>query len=159
MTDFSIRRAAKADAPVILALLGELAAYEKLTDKFQLTETLIMRDLLDGAAVAYCDIAFWRGEPAGLSVWYWIYRSFRAQRGLFVEDLYVRPQFRGRGFGRALLGHLARSAAEAGAGWMEWLVLDWNTPSIAFYKSLGAAPVKDWIGYRLEGEAMTGLAI
>lgn len=157
MTEVSIRRAAKSDAPLILTLLRELATFEKLVNEFRLTEELIVRDMLDENAVARCEIAYADGTAVGLAVWYWVYKSFRAQRGLFVEDLYVRPDCRGRSYGRALLVHLARDAAAAGAGWMEWLVLDWNAPAVAFYKRIGAGPVENWLAYRLEAEAITRL--
>src|ERR1700760_1067689 len=148
MSEFSIRRAASGDAPLILALLRELAVYEKLQDRFHLTEAGVARDMMGQNAAAHCDLAFVNGEAAGLVVWYWTYKSFRAKRGLFLEDLYVRPAFRGRGLGKALLAHLAGEAARAGAGWMEWLVLDWNAPAIAFYESIGARPVTEWLTYR-----------
>ena len=158
MSDFSIRAAIAADAPVILALLRELADYEKLLHELRLSEALILRDMTGGDAACRCDIA-WKGdEAAGIVVWYWIYRSFRARRGLYLEDLFVRPAFRGRGLGRMLLRHLAGTAVTAGADFMDWKVLDWNTPSIAFYRSLGAAQVPDWLDYRLEGPALEKLA-
>ena len=154
MSEISIRQAAKADAPVILALLRELAVFEKLEQIFALTEALILRDMLGEDPAAHCEIAVVDGQPAGLAVWYWLYGSFRARRGLYVEDLYVRPQFRGQGAGMALLAHLARQGAQAGAGWMEWKVLDWNSRALDFYRSIGARPVEGWRTYRLEGEAM-----
>jgi GNAT superfamily N-acetyltransferase len=157
MSEISIRHAAKADATVILGLLRELAVVEKLEHIFALNEALILRDMLGEDPAAHCEIAVVDGQPAGLAVWYWLYGSFRAWRGLYVEDLYVRPQFRGRGAGLALLAHLARHGAQAGAGWMEWKVLDWNARALDFYRSIGARPVEDWLTYRLEGEAMRRL--
>jgi GNAT superfamily N-acetyltransferase len=155
MSDFSIRPAQPTDAPVIVALLRELADYEKLLDGFTLSEAMVVRDMLGDACRS--DLAFADGEPVGIATWFWTYNSFRAARGLFVEDLFVRTQFRGRGFGRALLVHLAATALKADA-FMVWQVLDWNAPSIAFYKSLGAAPQENWITYRLRGEALRKLA-
>jgi GNAT superfamily N-acetyltransferase len=158
MSDFSIRAASAADAPVIMALLRELADYEKLLEEFHPTEALIARDMLGPDAACRCDIA-WKGdEPAGIVVWYWIYRSFRARRGLYLEDLFVRPGFRGQGLGRLLLRHLAATAVTAGADFMDWKVLDWNTPSIDFYRSLGAVQIPGWLDYRLEGDALERLA-
>ena len=154
MSQVSIRRAAKADAPVILTLLRELAVFEKLLETFRLDEAAVTRDLMGENAAAHCDLAFLDGEVAGLAVWYRAYASFRARRGLYIEDLYVRPAFRGRGLGRALLAHLAR---ETGAGWMKWTVLDWNVDAIGFYERIGARPVEQWLTYALEGEAMTWL--
>jgi GNAT superfamily N-acetyltransferase len=155
MSDFSIRAALASDSHLIVSLLRELAAYEELLDRFSLTEDQVKRDMM--GAACHCDLAFAGGEAAGLVSWYWIYKSFGAHRGLFIEDLYVRPQFRGNGLGKALLAWLARKARDAG-GFLEWQVLDWNAPSIEFYKSLGAAPVRQWLNYRLEGESLERLA-
>ena len=155
MQDFSIRAAIAADSRLIVSLLRELAEYEKLLDRFFLTEEQVRRDML--GAACHCDLAFVGGEAIGLVSWYWIYKSFGARRGLFIEDLYVRPQFRAKGFGKALLVYLAAKARDAG-GFLEWQVLDWNTPSIDFYKSLGARQVEQWLNYRLEGEKLEGLS-
>ena len=152
MRKFSIREASGADAAAIVSLLAELAAYEKLLDSFTLSEEMVRRDMLGEAC--RCDLAFADGAACGIATWFWTYKSFRARRGLFVEDLYVRPDFRGHGLGKALLAHLA---ARGAGGFLEWQVLDWNTPSIAFYKSLGAEPVENWLTYRLEGEALGSL--
>ena len=156
MSDFSIRTAHDADAPVIISLLAELAGFEKLLDRFILTEEVVRRDMLGSAC--HCDLAFAGDTACGIATWFWTYKSFRARRGLFVEDLYVRPDFRGHGLGKLLLAHLAAKARTAG-GFLEWQVLDWNAPSIAFYQSLGAEPVKDWLTYRLEGEPLEKLPL
>jgi GNAT superfamily N-acetyltransferase len=155
MSDFSIRPARPADANLIVCLLGELADYEKLHGGFSLTEDQVKRDMM--GAACHCDLVFCGDEAAGLACWFWTYKSFRACRGLFIEDLYVRPQFRGRGLGKGLLSQLAGKAREAG-GFLEWQVLDWNTPSIEFYKSLGARQFGQWLNYRLEGESLERLA-
>ena len=155
MQDFSIRAAIAADSRLIVSLLRELAEYEKLLDRFFLTEEQVRRDML--GAACHCDLAFVSGEVIGLVSWYWTYKSFGARRGLFIEDLYVRPQFRGNGFGKALLVYLAAKARDAG-GFLEWQVLDWNTPSIDFYNSLGAKQVEQWLNYRLEGEILERLS-
>lgn len=157
MNAIFIRRASLSDAPAIVSLLRELAVFEKLEDAFRLTELDVQRDMLGDDPAARCDIAFAGDDAVGLAVWYWLYGSFRARRGLYVEDLYVRPEFRRNGAGRALLAHLARTATDANAGWMEWKVLDWNARAIDFYHGIGARPVMDWIAYRLEGDAMTKL--
>jgi GNAT superfamily N-acetyltransferase len=154
MSDFVIRAAMSSDAAAIVSLLKELADYEKLLDHFTLTETQVARDMFGGAC--HCDLAFLGGEPVAIASWYWTYKSFRARRGLFVEDLFVRSHHRGRGVGKALLVQLAAKARQAG-GFLEWQVLDWNAPSIAFYKSLGAKPWENWLIYRLEGEALESL--
>ena len=156
MSDFSIRAAQSADSHVIVSLLRELAEYEKLLDNFTLNEAAVVRDMFGDAC--RCDLAFAGEEPVGIATWFWTYNSFRAVRGLYVEDLFVRNRFRGRGYGRKLLAHLAGIAVAADA-FMLWQVLDWNAPSIEFYKSLGAAPQENWINYRLRGEALRKLAL
>lgn len=155
MSQVSIRRAAKADAPVILALLRELAVFEKLLETFRTDEAAVTRDLMGENAAAHCDLAWLDGEAAGLAIWFPAYASFRARRGLYIEDLYVRPAFRGRGIGRALLAHLAR---QPGVGWIKWAVLDWNAEAIGFYERIGARRVEHWLTYALEGEAMQRLS-
>jgi GNAT superfamily N-acetyltransferase len=153
MSDFVIRAAEPSDTALILALLEEFAAYAKAPE-FKLNEADILRDMF-GAACS-CELAFRDGETAGIAVWFWIYKSFRAARGLFVEDLYVREPFRGQGLGKALLAHLGGKARDAG-GFLEWQVLDWNSRAISFYKMLGAQPSGQWLNYRLEGEPLERL--
>ena len=153
MTDIIIRPAAAEEAPLILSLLRELADYEKLLDRFHVTQDSIRRDMLGDPC--RCDLAFVDGVAAGVVVSFWTYKSFRARRGIFVEDLYVKPQFRGLGLGTRLLATLA---ARAGDGFLEWQVLDWNAPSIDFYKKLGAGLSPEWITCRLDGDALARLA-
>lgn len=158
MSDFTIRSAQPRESGLVLALLYELADYEKLLDRFDLTEADVARDITGPSAICHCALAFAGEIPAGIATWQWTYKSFRARRSLYLEDLYVRPEFRGRGLGRRLLNWLAGLALAEKAIAVEWQVLDWNIPSIDFYKSLGARPVEEWINYRLEGEALTALA-
>jgi GNAT superfamily N-acetyltransferase len=158
MRDFSIRRAGPQDCGIILALLRELADYEKLLDRFVVGEADIARDMVGDGAVCPCALVFADGQPAGIATWFWTYKTFRACRSLYLEDLFVRPAFRGQGLGRRLLAWLAALAADQGAAAMEWQVLDWNTPSIDFYRGLGARPVEEWINYRIEGGALAALA-
>jgi len=153
MPDLTIRPATAADGVPMLTLLRELAEYEKLLHGFRTTEAIIQRDFFVDR-VAHCDLAFEYDEPVGIVTFYWTYGSFSTVRGLFVEDLFVRPAFRGKGYGKALLKHLAGKGADR----LDWWVLDWNAPSIEFYKGLGARPVEGWTAYRLEGEAMRKLA-
>src|ERR1700761_3029302 len=155
MPDFSIRAAAASDASLIVSLLRELADYEKLLDHFFLTEEQVQRDML--GAACHTELVFVGGAAVGIAAWFWIYKSFGGARGVYVEDLYVRPGFRGRGLGRGLLAHLA-GQAHAGGGLMEWQVLDCNAASIEFYRSLGADPRDNWVSYRLMGEALGRLA-
>jgi GNAT superfamily N-acetyltransferase len=152
MSNFTIRKAEEIDAPQILALLKDLADYEN-APHFSLSEAAVRRDMFGVAC--HCDLLFCGGEAAGIATWFWTYKSFRALRGIYVEDLFVRPPYRGRGAGKAMLAHLA---AKAAGGFLEWQVLDRNSRAIAFYESLGAKPVAQWLNYRLEGEALEGLA-
>lgn len=158
MTEFSIRRARAGDEEIMLQLLYALAEYEKLLDRFHITKAVITRDYLSAQPLLNCDIAFAREEPVGIATWYWTYHSFAARRGIFLEDLFVRPETRGKGYGKALLAHLARSALENRGGQVEWEVLDWNRPSIDFYESIGAKQQGGWHTYRLDGEALKAMA-
>jgi GNAT superfamily N-acetyltransferase len=153
---FSIRAAASGDEGAIVALLRELASFEKAPG-FDLTEKAALRDLIADTRVAQCALLMVEDAPVGVVVWFSVYRSFGAARGLYVEDLYVRPDWRGHGLGTALLAHLA-TLARAEQGFLEWRVLDWNAPAIAFYDGLGARPVSQWLTYRLTGEALERLA-
>jgi GNAT superfamily N-acetyltransferase len=154
MENFSIRRAVRGDEWVVLTLLRDLADYEKLLDKFHITAEVIARDYFGAQPLLNCDLAFEGDKPVGCATWYWTYHSFAARRGIFLEDLFVRPQTRGKGYGKALLSHLARSAIDAGGGQVEWEVLDWNQPSIDFYESIGAKRQGGWHTYRLEDAAL-----
>ena len=155
MSDFLLRTATADDAPLILEMLRDLAIYEKVPESgFCLTQEIVLRDMF--GAACHCDLAFDGRDAAGIVTWFWTYKSFRGRRGLYVEDLYVKPQFRGRGLGRRFLIDLAGRARSAG-GHMEWQVLDWNAPAIAFYESLGAKLVPQWVNCRLEGAALEKL--
>lgn len=151
----TIRAAAPGDEAAIVALLHALADYEKLLHRFHLTPEAVARDMLGTAC--HTDLAFAGGEAVAIATWGWVYKSFAARRGIFLEDLYVQPGHRGRGIGKALLLALAAKAQDVG-GFLEWQVLDWNAPSIEFYKSLGAAMMPDWITCRLEGDALAKVA-
>jgi GNAT superfamily N-acetyltransferase len=153
-----IRRAKAGDEPVIVDLLRELAEYERLLHKFRLTPEDVTRDFLGPAPVISCDLAFAEEAPAGIMTWYPTYSSFTAARGIYMEDFYVRPSLRGKGIGRAMVADLARRAVASGALKIEWAVLTWNKPSIAFYENLHAERVDDWHIYRLVGEALAALA-
>ncbi len=152
-----ILRATSDDIPLLHSFILKLAEYERLSHKVSATEH-DLRDALFGPRPA-CDalIAFVAGEPAGYALYFETYSTFRGKRGIFLEDLFVEPEHRGKGIGAALLKHVAQVAFDRG-GWLQWLVLDWNEPAIAFYKRLGAERVEDWLSYRLEGEALATLA-
>jgi diamine N-acetyltransferase len=153
-----IRRARPGDEAIIVDLLRELADYERLSQKFRLTKENVTRDFFGATPAVCCDLAFVGEEPAGVMTWYYTYSSFAAARGIYLEDFYVRPALRRRGIGRALVVDLARRAVEAGCPKLEWSVLTWNKPSIAFYETLHAERVDDWHIYRLVGDTLAALA-
>ena len=155
MPSFTIRQARPDDTRLILALLTELAAYEKLP--ITLTAEEIAFDFFGLRPLIECELAFEDQTPVGIATYYWTYATFRAARRLYVEDLFVRAAFRGRGHGKAMLQHLAKRGLAAAAGRLEWQVLDWNAPAIRFYESIGARKAP-WLNYWLEGEAMQRLA-
>ena len=153
-----IRPAALADVPVILQLIRDLAEYEKLSHEVRATSEMLEKWLFGQQPVAEVLIAEWEGTPRGFALFFHNFSTFLGKPGFFLEDLYVEPGFRGRGIGKALLLHLARLAVERGYGRVEWSVLDWNEPSIGFYRSLGARPMDDWTVYRLADESLAYLA-
>lgn len=154
----AIRPAAPADTALIFALVCELADYENLQSEVDATPEEIARALFAPEPRLYCDIAEWAGEPAGFAVWFLNFSTFRGRHGLYVEDLFVRPQFRGRGIGKALMRRLAQRCIDDNLARFEWAVLDWNAPSIAFYKSIGAQVMDQWKICRLSGTALAGFA-
>jgi len=154
----SIAPARPADAGLIVALVRELAAYERLLDQVVLTEADVLRDLFGPRAYAEAVVARAGGEAVGFALWFHNYSTFAGRPGLYLEDLFVRPAFRGRGYGEALLRHLARVALDRGCARFEWSVLDWNEPAIAFYRKLGAVPMDEWTVQRVSGEALVALA-
>ena len=155
---FRIDPAVEADVPVILALIRDLAEYEKLSDQVTATEADIARALFADPPRAEAVVARLDGEPIGFALFFHNFSTFLGRSGLYLEDLYVRPPFRGHGFGRRLLAHLARLAVERGCGRFEWSVLDWNEPAIAAYRKAGAEPMDEWTVYRLTGAALRRLA-
>jgi GNAT superfamily N-acetyltransferase len=154
----TIRNAGKQDVPLILEFVKDLAEYERLSHLVTATESGLGDALFGMHAGAEVVLAFEGAEPAGFAVYFHNFSTFLGVRGLWLEDLFVRPAFRGRGYGRALLLHVARIASERGCGRFEWSVLDWNEPSINFYKSLGAQPLDDWTIFRVTGAALQRLA-
>jgi GNAT superfamily N-acetyltransferase len=150
--------ATPADVALVVTLIGELAEYEKLTHEVVTTEARVRESLFGARPAAEAVIARVDGEPVGFAVWFQNYSTFLGRPGLYLEDLFVQPRWRGRGIGRALLAHLARVAMERGYGRVEWSVLDWNEPAVRFYRSLGARPMDEWTVYRLTGDALATLA-
>ena len=156
--EIQIRTAIADDAPLVLAFIRELAAYERLSDEVIATEDDLRRTLFGEPAHAGCRIAEIDGRPAGFALFFFSYSTFLGRPGLYLEDLFVRPEFRGRGVGRTVLSDLARIAVERGCGRMEWSVLDWNEPAIGFYRRLGATAMDEWTTYRLSDDALRGAA-
>ncbi|MEO7457536.1 MAG: GNAT family N-acetyltransferase [Gemmatimonadaceae bacterium] len=143
--------------PVILRCIRGLADYENLLHECKATEPLLHETLFGEDRVAEVTLAFANGEPAGFALWFRSYSTFLARPGIYLEDLFVFPAFRGSGLGKLLLTSLARTAVARGYGRVEWAVLDWNEPSIGFYRSLGAVPMDQWTTFRLTGEALATL--
>src|SRR5688572_21260045 len=154
----TIRPPGPDDVPTIFACIRGLAAYERLAHEVTATETELRESLFGDRPQAEVLLALEGDTALGFALFFHNYSTFLARRGLYLEDLFVFPEHRARGVGRALLAHLARLAVERGCGRLEWWVLDWNEPAIGFYKSLGAAPMDDWTVYRLTGDALGRLA-
>jgi GNAT superfamily N-acetyltransferase len=153
-----IRRARPDDISVVFALIKELADYEKLTHEVEATEAEIGDALFSGPPRLICELAEWNGEVAGFAAWFVNFSTFSGKAGIYLEDLFVRPAFRRNGIGQALLGHLARTCIDNGWTRLQWSVLDWNTPSISFYKSLGAELMDEWTLCKVTGGALCKLA-
>ena len=154
----NIRSAMPSDTRVIYALVRELAVYENLLDVVDATERMIGDALFGQSPRAFCELAEWDGEVVGFSLWFYNFSTFRGRHGIYLEDLFVRPDFRGKGLGKALIVSLARRCVAEDLARFEWSVLDWNAPSIAFYKALGATMLDDWTGCRVSGDALAALA-
>ena len=153
-----IRSAQPQDAGLVHRLIRELAEYEKLLDSVVAGEADTAAALFGTNPRVFCDIAEWDGTPAGFALWFYNFSTFRGAHGIYLEDLFVRPALRGKGIGRALLAALARRAVAEGCARLDWAVLDWNAPSIAFYEKLGAQPLTGWTGYRLTDDGLERLA-
>ncbi len=158
MTPTTLRSATIADVPLILDLIRGLAEYERLPNEVVATEAGLRASLFGPVAAAEVVIAEVDGTAAGFALFFHNYSTFLGRRGLWLEDLFVRPAFRGQGIGRALLRHLAEVAVARGCGRLEWSVLDWNEPAIGFYRSLGAVPMNEWTTFRVTGDALNTLA-
>jgi GNAT superfamily N-acetyltransferase len=155
---FEIRNANESDVPLIHQFIRDLADYEKLAHVVVATEAQLRATLFGSSPYAEVIIAEEDGTPVGFALFFHNYSTFLAQRGVYLEDLFVKPEYRGRGYGKALLARLAQIARERDCGRVEWAVLDWNEPSIAFYESLGARRMNEWHTFRLTGEALDRLA-
>ena len=156
--DLIIRPARPADVGLILGFVRDLATYERLSHLVTATEETLLDSLFGAHPGAEVLIAFERDVPAGFAVFFHNFSTFLGRRGLWLEDIYVKPQFRRRGYGRKLLLHVARIARQRGCGRFEWAALDWNAPAVEFYKSLGATALDDWTIFRVAGESLDKLA-
>ena len=158
MKPLRIRPASPADSDLIFALVMELAEYERLAHTVDSTPDLIAAALFGPHPRLFCDIVEWDGVPAGFALWFYNFSTFRGRHGIYLEDLFVRPAFRGKGLGKALLEALARRCREEGLPRLEWSVLDWNQPSIEFYRAQGAELLDGWTTCRVSGDALHRLA-
>jgi GNAT superfamily N-acetyltransferase len=158
MPELEIRSATEDDVPLILTLINELADYERLSHEVVATEEALRDSLFGERRVAEALLGYLEDDPAGFALFFHNFSTFLGKPGIYLEDLYVRPEFRGAGVGKALLVHLAGLAKERGCGRLEWSVLDWNEPAIGFYRGIGASPVSGWTVYRVAGEALEELA-
>jgi GNAT superfamily N-acetyltransferase len=154
----SIRPARPGEAGLVFQFVRELAEYEELTHEVDATEAMIDAALFGPSPRVFCDIAEWDGAPVGNALWFLNFSTFSGRSGIYLEDLFVRPAFRGKGIGKGLMVHLARRCVENGWARFEWSVLDWNAPSIAFYKSIGAQLKDEWTICRVSGDALAKLA-
>src|ERR1700694_872618 len=153
----AIRRARPGEAGLVVSLVRDLPDYEKLLHEVEATEADIDTALFGRNPRLFCEIAEWNGEPAGFAVWFVNFSTFSGRFGLYLEDLFVLPALRGKGIGKALLSDLARQCVANGWSRLQWSVLDWNTASIEFYKSLGAVLMDEWTVCRIGGPALAGL--
>lgn len=153
----TIRPAAPSDAELVFAFIRELAEYERLLHEVEATPEMTSQALFCENPRVFADIAEWQGKPAGFALWFYNFSTFRGLHGIYLEDLFVRPEFRGHGIGKALLRYLARRCLSEGLARLEWSVLDWNEPSIGFYRALGAIAKDEWTVYRLTGDSLARL--
>jgi GNAT superfamily N-acetyltransferase len=156
--ELEIRAATEDDVPLILSLIKTLAGYERLSHEAVATEETLRASLFGERQVAETLLAHLGDDPAGFALFFYNFSTFLDRPGIYLEDLYVRPEYRGAGVGRALLVHLAGLARDRDCGRLEWSVLDWNEPAIGFYESIGASPVSGWTVYRVTGRALEELA-
>ena len=152
-----IRSARSEESAVILQLIKDLAEYEKAPDQVEATESDLKATIFGKEPKVFCDVVEVDGEIAGMAIWFLNYSTWQGKHGIYLEDLFIKPGYRGRGYGKALLVHLAKLCEEKGYGRFQWWVLDWNSPAIEFYRSLGAEAMDEWTVYRVSGKALKDL--
>ncbi|MDX1699458.1 MAG: GNAT family N-acetyltransferase, partial [Melioribacteraceae bacterium] len=158
MSDFIIKRATKKDAHTVLKFIRHLSDYEKLSHEVIATEEDLIRNLLNDESNAEAIIGYYKNIPISFAVYFYNFSTFLGKKGLYLEDIYVLPEYRGSGFGKKMLKYLAKIAIETDCGRFEWAVLDWNTPAIDFYKSIGAELKNEWVITRLSGKSLINFA-
>lgn len=152
-----IRPAQQDEVGIVLQLIHDLALYEKAPDEVEATEKELLETIFVDNARVFCDVVDVDGEIAGMAIWFLNYSTWQGKHGIYLEDLFIKPEFRGKGYGKALLQHLAKVCDERGYGRFQWWVLDWNSPAIEFYKSLGAVAMDEWTVYRVSGDPLKKL--
>ena len=152
-----IRPAQQDEVGIVLQLIHDLALYEKAPNEVEATEKELLETIFVDNARVFCDVVDVDGEIAGMAIWFLNYSTWQGKHGIYLEDLFIKPEFRGKGYGKALLQHLAKVCDERGYGRFQWWVLDWNSPAIEFYKSLGAVAMDEWTVYRVSGDSLKKL--
>ena len=152
-----IRPARQEEVGVVLQLIHDLAVYEKAPNEVEATEKELLETIFSSDPKVFCDLVEVDGEIAGMAIWFLNYSTWQGKHGIYLEDLFIKPEYRGRGYGKALLKHLAKICDEKGYGRFQWWVLDWNSPAIEFYRSLGAVAMDEWTVYRVSGQALKEL--
>ena len=152
-----IRPAQQDEVGIVPQLIHDLALYEKAPNEVEATEKELLETIFVDNARVFCDVVDLNGEIAGMAIWFLNYSTWQGKHGIYLEDLFIKPEFRGKGYGKALLQHLAKVCDERGYGRFQWWVLDWNSPAIEFYKSLGAVAMDEWTVYRVSGDPLKKL--
>lgn len=152
-----IRPARQEEVGVVLQLIHDLAVYEKAPNEVEATENELLETIFSSDPKVFCDLVEVDGEIAGMAIWFLNYSTWQGKHGIYLEDLFIKPEYRGRGYGKALLKHLAKICDDKGYGRFQWWVLDWNSPAIEFYRSLGAVAMDEWTVYRVSGAPLKEL--
>ena len=152
-----IRPAKENEVGIVLQLIHDLAHYEKAPNEVEATEKELMETIFAQEPRVFCDLVEIDGDIAGMAIWFLNYSTWQGKHGIYLEDLFIKPEYRGKGFGKALLQHLAKICDERGYGRFQWWVLDWNSPAIEFYRNLGAVAMDEWTVFRVSGPALKEL--